>query len=286
MSLFNKKAPQTPPSSPMEALEIKYKNSIQNLLLVVIFTAINTALLLTGTNTYFLFSAYIPYFSVDMGMYCCGMYPQEYYYGDEELFGTEFLAFTIAISAVIVILYMLCWYFGKKKKIGWVIFATVLFALDTAFLLINCGITSEIIIDIIFHAWVLFSIGNCIVIYYKMKKLPAEMPVTPVEEAAMSGAQGSIPDSNILRIADLDAKARVFLEADEAGCHIVYRRVGKTNELVINGRVYDEYTALVETPHNLVAFINSRRIEAGCNASSCMYILVDGNQIASKMRII
>ena len=43
MSLFNKKAPQTPPSSPMEALEIKYKNSIQNLLLVVIFTAINTA---------------------------------------------------------------------------------------------------------------------------------------------------------------------------------------------------------------------------------------------------
>ena len=286
MSLFNKNASQTKPSSPMEMLEAKYKNSVQNILLVVIFTVINSVLLLINANSYFLFSAYIPYFSIDMGMYCCGLYPQEYYFGDEEFFGTGFLAFTVAIAAVIVVLYLLCWLFGKKKKIGWVIFAMVLFAADTAFLLLNTGLSSEYILDIVFHAWVLFSIGNCISIYFKMKKLPAETPATPMQEAEMEGNEYSIPNSNVLRMADLDAKARVFLEADEAGCHIVYRRVGKTNELVINGRVYDEYTALMEMPHNLVAFINSRRIEAGCNASSCMYILVDGNQIASKMRII
>lgn len=270
----------------MEALEAKYKSSANNLLLVVIFTVINSVLLLTNANSYFLFSAYIPYFSVDLGMYLCGLYPQEYYYGDEEFLGTEILAVFIAIAAVIVILYLLCWLFGKKKKIGWVIFAMVLFVADTAFLLYNSGFSSEYILDIVFHAWVLFSIGNCISIYFKMKKLPAETPVAPMQEAEMSGYGESIPNSNILRMADPDVKARVLLEAEASGYHIVYRRVKTTNELVVNGRVYDEYTALMEMPHNLVAFIDSRKFEAGCDSSSRMYILADGEQIASKLRII
>ena len=45
-------------------LESKYNKSIANLLLVVIFTVINIVLLVLNANSYFLFSAFIPYFAV------------------------------------------------------------------------------------------------------------------------------------------------------------------------------------------------------------------------------
>ena len=56
--------------------ETKYNSSIANLLLVVAFSVINIVLLVTNANTYFLFSAFIPYFVVDYGMYFCGLYPE------------------------------------------------------------------------------------------------------------------------------------------------------------------------------------------------------------------
>ena len=62
-----------------QVLETKYRNSRSNLLFVLIFTAINILLLVAQTNTYFLFSAYIPYALVGIGMLLCGMYPAEYY---------------------------------------------------------------------------------------------------------------------------------------------------------------------------------------------------------------
>lgn len=286
MSLFNKNAPAQAASTPLGVLEAKYTKSVYNLLLVVVFTVINVVLLATNANSYFLFSAYIPYFAVDLGMYFCGLYPAEYYYGDEEFFGMGFFAIMMAIAVVMVVLYLLCWFFAKKKKVGWLIFAMVLFVADTAFLIYNCGISADIAIDIVFHVWVLFCIGNAINIYNKIKKLPAEIPATPMEEAEMAGTQQMYGNSNVLRMADPDVKCRVLLEGEEAGYNIVYRRVGRINELVVNGRVYDEYEALMETPHNLVAYIDSRKIEAGTDETSRMYIYVDGKEIAKKLRLI
>lgn len=62
-----------------KAYENKYTSARVNLLLVVVFTAINAIMLATGNFTYFLFSASIPYFVVDMGMIMCGKYPPETY---------------------------------------------------------------------------------------------------------------------------------------------------------------------------------------------------------------
>ena len=62
-----------------QALEAKYNNSRWNLLLVAAFTAINVIFLAVQSNSYFLFSAYIPYAMVDFGLFFCGMYPAEYY---------------------------------------------------------------------------------------------------------------------------------------------------------------------------------------------------------------
>ena len=58
---------QKTPASP-EALARGYKNERGNLLLVVIFTVVNAFMAFMGSSSYFLFSAYLPYYSVIFGL--------------------------------------------------------------------------------------------------------------------------------------------------------------------------------------------------------------------------
>lgn len=170
--------------SQREQLANKFMSARHNLLLVVIFTAVNIGLMLVNSNTYFLFSASIPYYLVDLGMFLCGKYPQEYYMGmgELELLANSFLAVMIVIAVVILALYLLSWIFSKKPRVGWMIFALVFFVLDTLFMLAVMGITADMIVDILFHAWVLISLTSGIVSYFKLKKLPEEPEELLAEE--------------------------------------------------------------------------------------------------------
>ena len=170
--------------SQRELLTNKYMGARHNILLVVIFTLINIVLMLANSNTYFLFSASIPYYLVDLGMFLCGKYPQEYYVGmgETEFFANSFLVVMIVIAAVILALYLLSWILSKKPRVGWMIFALVLFVLDTLFMLLIMGITADMIVDIVFHAWVVISLTNGIVSYFKLKKLPVEEPEDQLPE--------------------------------------------------------------------------------------------------------
>ena len=87
-------------------------------------------------------------------------------------------------------------------------------------------------------------------------------------------------------MADMQEKSRILLEASAPGYHIVYRRVKRTNELIVNGRVYDEYEALVELPHTLTATIDGHTVEMEYDASSRMYIFFDGEELAKKLRLV
>ena len=50
-------------------------------------------------------------------------------------------------------------------------------------------------------------------------------------------------NSFVLRMADTDVKSRTLIVGEYEGYHIEVRRVKRTNELVIDGKVYDEYEA-------------------------------------------
>lgn len=272
-----------------ELLEAKYNNSIVNLLLVVVFSVVNVVLLVANSNTYFLFSAFVPYFIADFGMYYSGSYPAEYYQdvSDLEFADKSFLIVCIAVAIIVILLFLLSWFFARKKKVGWLIFATVLFCIDTAAMFIISGINTEMIMDIAFHAWVAFSLINGIVNYNKWKKLPEDYSEKLIDDV-VENIDGDIEaaDSLIIRMADTDVKSRTLLEAEKSGYRIVYRRVKKTNELVINGRVYDEYEALAEQPHTLLAIVDGHKIEVTYDALSRMYILFDSEVLVKKMRII
>lgn len=174
--------------SQRETLTNKYMSARHNLLLVVVFTLINIVLLVTNSNSYFLFSASIPYLIVDLGMAYCGKYPAEYYGGDLEgleFFGDTFFAVTLVIAAVCLLVYLLSWILSKKPRVGWMIFALVCFVLDTAAMLLCWGISTDMILDVVFHGWVIVSLIGGISAYFKLKKLPedeipAEIPEAPV----------------------------------------------------------------------------------------------------------
>ncbi len=274
---------QSAPQTKREVYERNYNNGITNLLLIIAFSVINIILLVANSNTYFLFSAFIPYFFVDVGMFYTGTYPEEYYYGLDftEFLDKSFLVATVVIAAVVLALYLLCWFFAKKKKIGWLIFAVVMACIDTVAMLVLGGVAIESIVDIIFHVWIIFSLINAVVTYNKLKKLPEE----PLEIIPGENAQ-PVQNSPVLRMADMEEKSRILLEAESGGYHIVYRRVKKTNELVVNGRVYDEYVALIEYPHTLTAIVDGHKIEIQYDMGSHMYIVFDGEMLAEKLRMI
>lgn len=192
-------------------LQTKYNSAISNLLLVVGFSVINIVLLLTEGNSYFLFSAFIPYFAVDYGMYFCGLYPEEYYADvpDMEFADKSFLAVTVAVAAVILLIYLLCWYLAKKKKIGAVIFALVFFLADTAAMLILSGFSSDSIIDILVHIWVIYYLIMAIVTYNRMKKAPETSPEEEMAEESTDVGGEFTGSTGILRMAE-DVKSDNF----------------------------------------------------------------------------
>lgn len=267
-------------------LQTRYNSAVSNLLLVIGFSVINIVLLITNGNSYFLFSAFIPYFAVDYGMYFCGLYPEEYYADvpDMEFADKSFLVLTVAVAAVILLIYLLCWYLGKKKKIGAVIFALIFFLIDTVAMFALSGVSSDSIFDILVHIWVIYYLIMAIVTYNRMKKTPEISPEEEMVEESTDVGGAFSGNTGILRMAE-DVKCKIFLEVEHMGMHIVYRRVKRTNELVVNGCVYDEYVALAEFAHTLTADVNGHKIEANYDGGTCVRIFVDSCEIVKKRRL-
>lgn len=166
-----------------QQLEMKYVGARRDILLVLGFTIINIFLLVTNSNTYFLFSAYVPYVIADFAMFFCGKYPVEYYEGYVfDFYGDGVFALMLVIAAVILVMYLLSWFFSNKGRVGWLIFALALFALDSAGMVLLGGISMDNVFDIVFHVWFMVSLIGGVSAHYKLKKLPPEE--LPTETAA------------------------------------------------------------------------------------------------------
>lgn len=175
MALFKNKAQQANLSE-HAVLTNKYNSSRNNLLLVVAFTVINLVLLLTGSTTYFLFSASIPYYLPFFGMIYTGKMPAEYYEGwaDFQPYPTTILTVLTVIAVILIAVYLLCWLLSKKHGFGWLVVSLVCFIADTIFMFVALQITSDMILNIVFHAWVIISLFSGVSASVKLKKLPPE----------------------------------------------------------------------------------------------------------------
>lgn len=148
----------------------QYNAARGNLVLVVIFSLINVVLCLLGQDTYFLFSAIVPYFIASVGALWGGLYPPEYY-SDMDMTEADFwpMGLVVALAAVAIVIiavYFVCWLLSKKH-VAFMIVALVLFIIDTVLMPILFGFSLDLILDYVFHAWVLGSLIWGIVHYFK-----------------------------------------------------------------------------------------------------------------------
>ncbi len=104
------------------------------------------------------------------------------------------------------------------------------------------------------------------------------------ERARRSESESNGGNTRPLRYAYMDEKSRVLLEATLKGYRICYRRVKSTNELVVNGYVYDKIKGIIEFEHKLCATVDGHDIEAGYDEESYSYISFDGKVVKRKKR--
>lgn len=192
MALFGNKtsANQQQTLTKRQQYERKFATGRSNLLLVIFFTLINTVLCLTKSATYFLFSAYVPYTLTYEAMWWGGKMSAEDYYNmfgvtkDEMqllFYPQSVFNIMVALAAIIIIAYLLCWIFSKKRP-GWLIFALALFAIDTIVMVLMSlfyyVFDTGMILDWVFHVWVLVYLFSGIIAARKLRKLPKEEPIT------------------------------------------------------------------------------------------------------------
>ena len=130
------------------ALEQKIKAGRHTLILLVILTAWNIYSLLEGQGEYLLFSAAVPYYLTLFGFSMDGGVP------------ARFTMIALALAAVILTLYLLCWGLSQKRR-GWLVAGLVLVIFDTLVMLALQLLPGAFqIVDLFFHA---IAIGELVI---------------------------------------------------------------------------------------------------------------------------
>jgi len=143
-------------------VETIFKNCRSNLLLLVALSGINVILTIVNSGITFLFSATFPTFSVEIGK----VFSEEF--GDN-----VFFVIGIVIAFIVIAFYGICYLLSKKYKV-FILVALVLFVFDTMLLLsfLTIDIDFATIIDIVFHAWVIYCLAIGVKEWANLKKMP------------------------------------------------------------------------------------------------------------------
>ncbi len=152
--------------SEKELLMQKVTTARYNMLLVAVLTLVNAVMLLAGADSYFLFSASLPYHLTILGAEFTAQTGSAIY-----------TVLSVAFLAVSVGAYVLCFFMGKKH-VGWLIAALAMFAVDTVyFLAVYMPIciaakfsVASIVIDLIFHGYALYYFIMAVVNSFRLKK--------------------------------------------------------------------------------------------------------------------
>ena len=200
MSLFKNNTAQNN-FGERQILEAKYTNARHDILLMIIFSLINAVLIfIDPTEGYFLFSAAIPRFLISTAMFMCGKMPVIYYEGLDgmELWDDSILIVMSIIAFAVIGIYVILW-FMSKKKVGWLTAAVVFVSMDTLALILLFGIRLDNLIDILFHAYIIYCLVRGIIAHNKLKYLPEEdelLEVVDFEEAhVVEGAPAEIVEA-------------------------------------------------------------------------------------------
>ena len=256
-----------------------YQAARGNLLLMLIFSAVNVAFAAFGVDIYFLFSDYLAYMLALTGRVFLE-------YTDEGLY----LAVGLASAVLVLVPYLLCWIFSKKRR-GWMIAALVLFAVDTGALVVDTLGSDDVLYnlpDLLFHIWVLvYLVLGVKHAQQALAPQPEETPATQplVESTFYDASLGGQPNTPSLGAPQEEWKYRILVTADWNGRHIEVRRSRGLTELVVDGRVYGRTEGIIEREHTISARIDGHDVATVFYPTGRQTIEVDGEVIAKKQRL-
>ena len=178
----------------MDALTIKqqaekFKRARGNLMLVVIFTAINLLLALLNTGYYFLFSATAPQFIFEI----CRLVAQE-------LNNNVFTIIGIFSAFLIIALYFIFFLLSKRIR-AFMLAALIFFSIDSllfVYVFFLGAFDISMILDIVFHGFIMFSLINGVMAWSKLHHIsdaeitaamlpPPPVPVQPYADTLIQG---------------------------------------------------------------------------------------------------
>lgn len=184
--------PENSAANELAKLTRRAQSARMDIIVVVLFTVVNIALMLFGSLTYFLFSVSLPYyFCYFMSLYT-GRMPKEIY--GSEWDGFQFLPdglfwLAVVVSVVVLAMYAVCFFASQNKKknedgsvtvsysMGWLIAALALFTIDTLIYIIMMavliGFQMSMLIDLAIHIYVIVTLVMGVIAAYKLKKLNA-----------------------------------------------------------------------------------------------------------------
>ncbi len=156
----------------------KYETGRTNLFIAIVLTGFNIFMPIFGVDMYMLFSIFTPTFLSSLAMVICGKYPDEYYTElglDGMMFYDDTVYFALlAVAVVLTLVFLVLWLLSRGGRVVWMIVASALMSIDAVMIFVLGGFDISYLIDILFHAWVLYAMIAGIVAYYKFRKLPED----------------------------------------------------------------------------------------------------------------
>lgn len=208
-------------TDPLFKYQAKMRNARMYILIILALTVLNILFAFIGTDSYFLFSASIPYQLTVVSGFLCGKLPDVFYEDIPSFTPLPDLIFyvCVAISLVVLALYLISFLCTKRSKAFYTV-AAILFTIDCVFMAgvtIYDGFSSGMIIDILLHGFLLYSFIVGAVASFKAKKLEKERNLhAPVQVTAQDVLSTDTTDAVALGVENGTDQSAVGSENDQS----------------------------------------------------------------------
>ncbi|MBE6764517.1 MAG: hypothetical protein E7546_01380 [Ruminococcaceae bacterium] len=185
-------------------IESQYASGRSTLLMALILSAVNIVLGLTGSDSAFLFTAFLPYVSTIL--------PKS-----EVVWGLDGSVRLIAYGILPIVAWLACWFLSKNNRKIWMPVATALFILDSVYLAsfvaeYGIGDGTFTLLNIVFHVYILFVLIRACIAGNKLEKGAFEPDVTEVQGVPAAAPVAAAPVATAPVAAD-PAEATVVADA-------------------------------------------------------------------------
>lgn len=145
------------------------------LLMIAAFSTVNCVLLLTGTSTYFLFSAMLP-----LNLVMNGCYHTDWFSGAKgDPYPGWYFGLMVVIALLAVAVYAVCYLLSVKRPVIGLTAGLIWLALDTLTMPLFLGFALPVLREYLIHGLLLVLLALALIAQRRLDRLPSEDSPSP-----------------------------------------------------------------------------------------------------------